>query len=750
MADNFDLRQFLTENKLTKNAKLLKEADETRRAYALVIDEDGNFIQEDLSYYSEESYLDPEGEELSGVQEVLTYPETVSAWQHAPELKDSQDAEWKQAVAKLGDSYAYYDVIGDSGENAVIAAIPQGSSLTDYIQDEDDLEEAAPESMQNKVDEGRYSDSYDSPASKQVGIQLQSAIRSVNTRAEIDPTIVKLIAAAEEKTGTQVTSHEKRVLSSQGYHVYNNNIEMEREGVEEGIHDYIDGVLKRPMSNPAIEPLEQSPEQLSKDADTRSERMLRMRYRDQIQNPNISNEELEFMLTGKGVKGFGGTPNAVNNILTSRSGTKDLKEFSPYGSMAFSGEKPKENEKAPLSSLQVGDLVYVKGVSHDYVVVKDIKGDGTVGVGHPHNKFISYQDGNKEAEVIKRAGLKEVKIPENSKKVLQIEVGDILGSGEEVVEKTKEDGGMIKLTLRKNNKKRIQSYSPGNTMIMQKQKETVKENKMTQRDKYITRLVENALGVIKNPLDIDYSEKPYNQKEFEDEYSTQIDQAMYRGLEEGDEIADKTVIPEYNDIEELMKEINKTSNIAANERKVVEMKKIAEALRAEAQRMEESEHAKHINPKVRKKYLGDAIKIEKAAEKLVATLEKETKNDKPASAPKAEKVEALQETTMENFDLKKFLIENKLTRNSRMLSEAIIDLSDTAVQLLMDKTKYATKPGSDKGVYVVYDLSIPKGKGSFGDDDDSTQKVGVWWTKDSAYKANKFESDHQETINKLK
>ena len=171
------------------------------------------------------------------------------------------------------------------------------------------------------------------------------------------------------------------------------------------------------------------------------------------------------------------------------------------------------------------------------------------------------------------------------------------------------------------------------------------------------------------------------------------------------------------------------------------------------------------------------------------------------------------------FDLKKFLVENKLTTNSRMLSEvagleqyragtklqrkgkpdetftvqlvepgttkgmeaamalhlkddntgkefrdspgdyeivnegqvneAIIDLSDTAVSLLMDKTKYATKPGSDKGVYVVYDLSIPKGKGSFGDDD-ATQKVGYWWTKDSAYKANKFESDHQETINKLK
>ena len=88
---------------------------------------------------------------------------------------------------------------------------------------------------------------------------------------------------------------------------------------------------------------------------------------------------------------------------------------------------------------------------------------------------------------------------------------------------------------------------------------------------------------------------------------------------------------------------------------------------------------------------------------------------------------------MSNFDLKKYLVENKLTANSKMLNEGINDISDAAVNLLMDKSKYMTKPGSDKGVYVVYDLSLPKGKGSFGDDN-STQKVGYWWTKDSVYK----------------
>ena len=103
---------------------------------------------------------------------------------------------------------------------------------------------------------------------------------------------------------------------------------------------------------------------------------------------------------------------------------------------------------------------------------------------------------------------------------------------------------------------------------------------------------------------------------------------------------------------------------------------------------------------------------------------------------------------MSNFDFKKYLVENKLTSNSRMLNEGINDISDAAVNLLMDKSKYMTKPGSSKGVYVVYDLSLPKGKGSFGDDN-STQKVGYWWTKDSVYKGNKFESDDKDTIKKL-
>ena len=87
--------------------------------------------------------------------------------------------------------------------------------------------------------------------------------------------------------------------------------------IVEGIHDR--NILSRPLSNPAIEPLEQSPEELGKAADAGSENILRMKYNRQINDPSISDDELRYLLGGKGVKGFGGTPNAIDSILRDRN-----------------------------------------------------------------------------------------------------------------------------------------------------------------------------------------------------------------------------------------------------------------------------------------------------------------------------------------------------------------------------------------------------------------------------------------------
>ena len=108
---------------------------------------------------------------------------------------------------------------------------------------------------------------------------------------------------------------------------------------------------------------------------------------------------------------FNGYDDAVQ-ILKNRGmiqEAKSIQEFSPYGSIAFSGEKEREKETAPLSSLEVGDLVYIPGVSGDNIIVKDKREDGAVGVGHPHNDKVSYQDGTKEVQVVKRANLNEAK-----------------------------------------------------------------------------------------------------------------------------------------------------------------------------------------------------------------------------------------------------------------------------------------------------------------------------------------------------
>jgi len=345
---------------------------------------------------------------------------------------------------------------------------------------------------------------------------------------------------------------------------------MEGEEVEEGIHDR--DVLSRPLSNPAIEPLDRSPEELGKDADSRSENILRMTYRNQINDPNISDEELRYILSGKGVKGFGGTPNAINNILASRSRMEEAKSY---------------------------------------------------------------------------------KVSKNSKEAQHLKKGDIIGSGEEVVSVSagaKTPSGKVEVTLKTKDGKTKTSTWGKTTKIGVKEKETVKENTMTQRDQYLTRLVENALGITPHEENPDH---PFGTNKVTGEPLPNPNDAMV--VE--DEMANETVIPEYRTIDELMKSIDHGTNEVAEKHKMEQMKKIAEALRMKAKKMEESEHAAHISPKDLKQLATDAAKLEKAAEKLKAAFDKKfNKKDKPASAPKAEKVEALQEGF---FDLRKFLAENR-------------------------------------------------------------------------------------------
>ena len=232
------------------------------------------------------------------------------------------------------------------------------------------------------------------------------------------------------------------------------------------------------------------------------------------------------------------------------------------------------------------------------------------------------------------------------------------------------------------------------------------ENTMTKREKYLTRIVENALGLeVTEDDNVDYTMG--NQ----DDPNQLPNPASQISIPEGDEMADETVIPEYRTIDELMKSIDHGTNKVAEEHKMQEMKKIAEALRIKAKRMEESEHAAHISPKDLKQLATDAAKLEKAAEKLKAAFDKKfNKKEKPAAAPKAEKVEALQEGT---FDLKKFLVENKMTYNSRLLSE-VAGLEQYRAGMKLHKkgkpdetfTIQLVQPGTTKGMEAAMALHL--------------------------------------------
>jgi hypothetical protein len=94
--------------------------------------------------------------------------------------------------------------------------------------------------------------------------------------------------------------------------------------VKEGIHDR--DILSRPSSNPDVKPLKRSSEELDKDVDNRSENMLLMKFQKQINDLSITDDELRYILSGQGVKGFGGRINAIEKIISNRNANESLNE----------------------------------------------------------------------------------------------------------------------------------------------------------------------------------------------------------------------------------------------------------------------------------------------------------------------------------------------------------------------------------------------------------------------------------------
>lgn len=189
--------------------------------------------------------------------------------------------------------------------------------------------------------------------------------------------------------------------------------------------------------------------------------------------------------------------------------------------------------------------------------------------------------------------------------------------------------------------------SSGDMAYTDKVEEALQESRLTAKERRLVEMVQDALGIAPQPV---AEEVPMAEEE----------------------MVQEKPLPKYNSIEELMKEIEHGTNEAAHKYKMDEMKRVYEALEAKVGSLEEGEHAEHIDQKAVKQMRKDIAALRKAEEKLRKEFDKKFSGKEKKETPVKEKAtEALQENknTMENFDLKKFLAENKLTTNSRMLSE---------------------------------------------------------------------------------
>jgi hypothetical protein len=178
--------------------------------------------------------------------------------------------------------------------------------------------------------------------------------------------------------------------------------------------------------------------------------------------------------------------------------------------------------------------------------------------------------------------------------------------------------------------------------------EGVNESTLTDKERRLVEMVQNALGEEEN---VDYTMGR------QDDPNQLPNPAPELNIPEGEEsIEEAKPLPKYNSIEELMKEIENGTNEAAHKYKMDEMKRVYEALEAKVGSLEEGEHAEHIDQKAVKQMRKDIVALRKAEEKLRKEFDKKfTGKEKKETPAKDKEVVALQE----GFDLRKFLAENR-------------------------------------------------------------------------------------------
>jgi hypothetical protein len=186
----------------------------------------------------------------------------------------------------------------------------------------------------------------------------------------------------------------------------------------------------------------------------------------------------------------------------------------------------------------------------------------------------------------------------------------------------------------------------------------LQESRLTAKERRLVEMVQKAL---KEEENVDYTMGRHDDPDQLPNPPAELN------IPEGEEMVQDKPLPKYESIEELMKEIEHGTNEAAHKYKMEEMKRVYEALEAKVGSLEEGEHAEHIDQKAVKQMRKDIAALRKAEEKLRKEFDKKFAGKEKKGTPAKEKAtEALQEGI---FDLRKFLAENKLTSNSKILKE---------------------------------------------------------------------------------
>ena len=209
------------------------------------------------------------------------------------------------------------------------------------------------------------------------------------------------------------------------------------------------------------------------------------------------------------------------------------------------------------------------------------------------------------------------------------------------------------------NKMKLDQYLANS--LLKFEKLGLNEDKMTTRERRLVEMVQDALGYERTGTPNPVHTAPVCEDPI---------------AEEGEEMVQEKPLPTYESVEDLMKEIEHGTNKAMYEYKILEMKRIAKQLEEKVSTLEESEHAAHINSADVKKMKKDILTLHKGVAKIEKEYDRKFNKKTKTSEPKEEKesvtlAETKNTNTMENFDLKKFLVENKLTTNSKVLKEYI-------------------------------------------------------------------------------